>query len=194
MPACPTWPTRRVWTLAAGWPLYVLNRFSAAALTELGFSSVTLSPEDGRDNLAALLPALGGSARVIVYQDTPLALSAVCAFASARGCTGKRQECPAGTLQLESRHGDRLLVINDRCQSVVLNAEALSWSQHVAELVELGARRLRAEFAWRAYDAATVAALWERLRRGERLERTHEANWQRGLAATAPAQAEPARR
>lgn len=180
--------------LAAGWPLYVLNRFSAAALTELGFNSVTLSPEDGRDNLAALLPALGGSARVIVYQDTPLALSAVCAFASARGCTGKRQECPAGTLQLESRHGDRLLVINDRCQSVVLNAEALSWSQHVAELAELGARRLRAEFAWRAYDAATVAALWERLRRGERLERTHEANWQRGLAATAPAQAEPARR
>jgi len=175
--------------LAAGWPLYVMNRSSVCALTSLGFSSLACSPEDGRGNLARILAAAGDTARVIVYQDTPLAVSAVCAFASARGgCPGKGTPCGAETMPLESKRGDRLLALNDHCQTVVLNAEPLCWSHHVPELVALGARRLRAEFVWRPYAPDEVASLWSRLRRGERIAGTHEANWERGLE-TAAAQA-----
>jgi putative protease len=178
--------------LAAGWPLYVLNRLSAAALAELGFSSVTCSPEDGRENLAHLLAHLGETARVLIYQDTPLAISAVCAFSSARGgCSGNHATCGAGSMRLESRRSDRLLAINDHGQTVIVNAAPLCWSHHLDELLALGARRLRAEFIWRPYEPADVAHIWQRLRHGERLEGTHEGNWQRGLDQT-PAEPDPA--
>jgi hypothetical protein len=180
--------------LAAGWPLHVLNRVSLAALADLGFSSAAASPEDGRDNLARLLASAGDRLRVTVYQDTPLAISAVCAFASARqGCTGGSGSCGAETMVLESRRGDRLLALNDHCQTVILNAEPLCWSQRVPELVAMGARRLRAEFVWRRYEPTEIAGIWSRVRRGEPIEATHEANWERGLDqdATAPAASMP---
>jgi U32 family peptidase len=172
--------------LAAGWPLYVLNHLAAAALFDLGFSTVTCSPEDGRENLADLLPALGAAARVIVYQDTPLAISAVCAFASARGtCDGRHSTCAAQTMRLESRRADHLVALNDGGQTVILNAAPLCWSHHLGELLALGARRLRAEFVWRHYAPAEVADIWQRLRQGAPLESTHAGNWERGLVQTA---------
>lgn len=168
--------------LSAGWPLYVLNRSAVPALAGLGFAAVSCSPEDGRGNLAPILAAAGDRARVIVYQDTPLAISAVCAFASARGgCPGKGRPCGAETMAVESKRGDRLLALNDHCQTVMISAEPLCWSHHVNELVAMGARRLRVEFVWRPYTPAQVAELWQRLRQGERLADTHEANWERGL-------------
>jgi putative protease len=168
--------------LAAGWPLYVLNRLSAAALAALGFSSVTCSPEDGRENLAKLLADLRVPARVIVYQDTPLAISAVCAFSSARGgCSGNHDTCAAGSMRLESKRADQLLAINDHGQTVMVNAAPLCWSHHLDELLAMGARRLRAEFIWRPYEPDEVARIWNRVRHGERPEASHPGNWLHGL-------------
>ena len=56
----------------------------------------------------------------------------------------------------------------------------------MGELQAMGARRLRAEFVWRPYEAAEVARLWGCVRRGERLDATHEGNWQRGLEQGTP--------
>jgi putative protease len=174
--------------LAAGWPLYALNRLSLDALAGLGFASACCSPEDGRDNLAHLLADAGDRLRVSVYQDTPLAISAVCAFVGTRGrCSAQPGTCGATTMALASRRGDRLLALNDRCQTAVLNAEPLCWAHRVPELVAMGARRFRAEFIWRAYDPGEVARLWSRVRQGERIGGTHEANWERGLEQTATA-------
>jgi putative protease len=172
--------------LAAGWPLYVLNRLAAATLTDLDFSSVTCSPEDGRGNLVSLLGGAGVPARVILYQDTPLAISAVCAFSSARGgCSGNHDTCAASSMRLESKRADRLLAINDHGQTAIVNATPLSWSHHLDELLSMGARRFRAEFVWRPYAPDEVARIWSRVRRGERLEASHEGNWEHGLDRTA---------
>ncbi len=179
--------------VAAGWPLYVLNRLSLDTLAELGFRSAACSPEDGRGNLTALLASAGDALRVIVYQDTPLAVSAVCLFAGARGgCTRDPQSCHADAMMLESRRGDRLMALRQGCHTVIVNAEPLSWSHRVPELIAMGARRLRAEFIWRRYTPTEVARLWSRIRRGELLEGTHEANWQRGLEVPAAASASAA--
>ncbi|NLF16661.1 MAG: U32 family peptidase [Lentisphaerae bacterium] len=167
--------------IAADWPLHTLNPFAAQALVALGCTSVTCSPEDSRDNLARLLPAVGDLARVVIYQDTPLAISAVCAFESAgqcpEPCQGRKHTCAATGLHLESRRGDRLVVFNDAGQSVMIGEKPLCWSHHLDDLRALGARRLRADFLWREYTPDRIAATWERLRRGEHLEGTHEGNW-----------------
>ncbi len=171
--------------LAAGWPLYVLNRLAATTLAGLGFGWVTGSPEDGRENLAGLLASVATRTRVIVYQDTPLAISAVCAFSSARGgCSGNHDTCGASSMRLESKRADRLLAINDLGQTTLVNALPLCWSHHLPELLAMGARRLRAEFIWRPYESDEVARIWSRVRGGERLEATHEGNWQYGLDRT----------
>ena len=89
--------------LTADWPLYVNNRLAAKQLLELGVKRVTLSPEDNFDNWRQIIPLLGPIAEVPVYQDTPLALSAVCAMASLNGiCSGKRA-CNFTSMTLNSR-------------------------------------------------------------------------------------------
>lgn len=89
--------------LTADWTLYACNRLAAKQLLELGVKRVTLSPEDRFDNWRQIIPVLGPVAEVPVYQDTPLAISAVCAMASLNGiCSGKRA-CNFTSMTLNSR-------------------------------------------------------------------------------------------
>lgn len=167
--------------LTADWPLYALNTAAMQALDELGFSAWTLSPEDGKRNLAELLAAAPGRATLPVYQDTPLAISATCVFASANGfCPGKRN-CQATEQEWTNRSGDRLLAINDRCRSIILNERPFSLSGRLAELRAAGARRFRADFLWRRYDPAEVRYLWREIRANRTLPHTHPANYNREL-------------
>jgi putative protease len=167
--------------LTADWPLYSLNTPAMQTLDGLGLSAWTLSPEDGRRNLAQLLAAAPGRATVLVYQDTPLAISATCIFASANGfCPGKRN-CEATEQEWTNRSGDRLLAINDRCRSIILNDRPFSLSGRLAVLRAAGARRFRADFLWRRYDPAEARYLWREIRANHSLPHTHPANFEREL-------------
>lgn len=167
--------------LVADWPLYALNTPAMQCLDSLGLSAWTLSPEDGCRNQAALLAAAPDRSTVVLYQDTPLAISATCLFASANGfCPGKRN-CHAHSQEWTTRAGDRLLAINDRCRSVVLNADPFSLSGHLAELRTAGARRFRVDFLWRDYSPTEAQYIWSELRANHTLPGTHSGNYLREL-------------
>jgi len=118
---------------------------------------------------------------VIAYQDTPLAISATCIFASANGvCPGKRN-CTAHTQEWTTRSGERLLAINDHCRSVVLNAHPYSLSGRLAELRTLGARSFRVDFLWRDYTPAEAQSIWAEVRADHTVPGAHSANFVREL-------------
>ena len=153
--------------LTADWPLYVANQAAGRALQELGLSRVTLTPDDTWENWCELLPKLSGLAEVLVYGDIPLAISAVCAEVSRLGvCPGKKN-CDFSELQLTSRKGEKLLAINQRCQSVYLYEQPLHLGGHLAQLQQQGARFFRADFMWRNYAPTQVKQIWDGLMRDQ---------------------------
>ena len=99
--------------LAADWPLYALNTSAAAQLFAMGARHVTLSPEDGLDNMRELLKKLGERAVVVVYQDTPLYIAETCPVASLNGeCSGPSR-CPFKELEMVSNAGEHVIAANE---------------------------------------------------------------------------------
>ncbi|HYD39895.1 MAG TPA: U32 family peptidase [Anaeromyxobacter sp.] len=150
--------------LTSDWPLHCVNRGAAAALRELGVRRVTLSLEDVRANLAALLAALGAAAAVVVYEDAPLFLSESCPYATLRGTCPGPADCTFEVMELASSHGGRVRVVNDRCRSVTLNDAPFSLAPRLRALLDAGARALRVHFVHRPYASAEALAIWRGLR------------------------------
>jgi hypothetical protein len=168
--------------LAADWPLYVLNRQAALQLMDMGALTFTLSPEDGLENMRALLGEFGERAAVIAYQDTPLFLSASCARANLAGrCPGKAA-CPDEVTRLVRPGGEAVLAVQDRCLTAVIGERPLALAGRLADLRRAGAVRLRAEFIWRPYAAEEVRAAWRGLRGEGPPPAGHVGNLDRGLA------------
>jgi len=170
--------------LSAGWPVYVMNRLAAEQLRELGARNVVLSPEDGIGNLRQLLAELGDRATVVVYQDTPLFLSESCPYANLLGRCPGTARCRFDTLELTSAYGSKVLAINDRCRTYVVNEVPFCLGDRLDALRAAGATRFRADFIHRRYGAAEAAEIFRRLRDGEPV-RGHRANYDRGLASDA---------
>lgn len=144
--------------LTADWQFYACNQ--AAALTLLddcGLRQVTLMPDDDWENTLFLLGKLGSQAAVLLYQDTPLALSAICANASQKGfCPGPR-ECDFREFTVTTnKAGEKLLAINNHCQSVYISAEPLDRRREFETLRQAGACTFRADFIWREYTPVRV--------------------------------------
>ncbi len=166
--------------VAADWPLYTANSAAGRQLREWGITRLALSPEDSRDNWRALLPRLELPAVAIVYQDTPLMLAETCVLRKAR-CAGN-SGCRQPELDLTSTHGDRLHVCRRGCRNVLINQLPLNLWPRRAELWGLGARRVRADFIWRAYSAADTRKIWRALRAGTDGPPGHCGNFDRGMA------------
>lgn len=167
--------------LVADWPLYSLNLSAAAQLLEMGARRVTLSPEDGLENLRPLLHKLGARAAVIVYQDTPLFISESCPAANLTGHCAGPGHCQFSQRELTSDVGERLLAVNRRCRTYTLNRNPFSLSTRLAALRQAGARRLRADFIYRGYTAEDVRRIWRDVRAGRTLAGAHIGNFDRGL-------------
>ncbi len=151
-------------SITADWPLYVNNSAAAHFLSDLGIQRVTLSPDDPLDNSMALLKKLGAMAEVPVFQDTPLAISAVCANASLNGRCEGRDQCNFRDMEITNRDGETLLVVNDCCQSVFLKKEPLNRENLVAKFAANGAKFFRADFIWRDWSPKAIKAIWDSLR------------------------------
>jgi putative protease len=151
--------------LCGGWPLYAMNRAAVRQWLAWGLSSVALSPEDGRDNLAALLAGDAARSDVPVYEDVPLFLSETRACAIGGGTAPS--ECGRSCeLPLVSSKGGATLQICRRGRMALLNRSPFCLAGRLDELRALGARRFRAAFVWRPYEPAEVRDLWRSLRSG----------------------------
>ncbi len=177
--------------LAADWPLYALNSRSVEQLLALGFSSFTLSPEDDADNCRDLLSRHADAARVIVYADLPLFLSAVCAHAQMGQCRdaatpGQCRHRTAPTLVRMEKTG-AASVRSLACGSVVFGPEPFSLARRLGVLSGMGgtggmgAKRLCVDLRWRDHDPDSALAVWRSVRNGEAAGGT-EGNFFRGLA------------
>ncbi|MGC4113214.1 MAG: U32 family peptidase [Myxococcales bacterium] len=170
--------------LATDWSVYVLNRLAAQQVIDWGATRFCLSPEDGLENMKPLLSEYGERAVVIAYQDTPLFVSESCPYANLKGgCPGPAQ-CDFERMDLVSSHGGKVLAINDRCRTWVVNANPFSLAGRLEALRQAGARSLRADFIHRQYSEAEVCSLFRRLRTGEPVA-GHRGNFERGLGGGA---------
>jgi putative protease len=149
------------------WSLYATNRSAIRQGLEMGLGRVTLSPEDGLENLESLVAQYGDRATVIVYQHTPLFVSENCALAAmARACPAG-PDCRDAVQEWVSAKGERIWVVQQDCRTIVLSREPFCLSRRLKRLVRAGARHLRADFIWQRYTAEQVRDTWRALRRGE---------------------------
>jgi len=154
--------------LTADWQFYASNPAAARALLqELGFRSLTLMPDDEPDNTRRLAALLGDLAAVLLYQDTPLAISDVCANASLKGSCPGKAACDFRQFSLTLRNGDKLQVVNDNCQSVYLAESPLDRRQEWRDLYQAGARIFRLDFLWRDYAPVAVQRILATVMTGE---------------------------
>jgi putative protease len=165
--------------LTADWSLYVVNRAAARQLRDMGVGRVTLSTEDVRPNVEALLAELGPAAAVVVYEDSPLFISESCPYANlAGGCPGPAR-CTFQQMELTSSHGGKALVVNERCRSFTLNDVPYNLSARAAALRGAGARHLRVHFVHRPYAPEHAREIWRALRRGEPVGPGHTGSFDR---------------
>ncbi len=167
--------------LATDWSLYVINRLAAEMLFERGVRRVTLSPEDGLENVRSLLAEFGARAAVIVYQDTPQFLAESCAYANLiGGCPGKAN-CRFESMEMVSSHGEKVTALDYHCRTIVLNQGPFCLSARLSELAAAGAQCLRADFLYRPYEPEEVRRRWRLVRAGRPVPQGHAANFDRGI-------------
>ena len=149
-------------SISADWQLYAVNHEAARyLLDDLGLERVTLAPDDDVENTLSLCRILGGRAEAILFQDTPLAISAVCANASLNGRCLQKGACGFTEMKLTDRRGNELLAINDSCQSVYIRQSPLDRRGSQRLFLESGASFLRTDFIWRNWSPAAVKAVWD---------------------------------
>jgi hypothetical protein len=167
--------------LATDWSVYVINRLAARQLLDMGVTRFTLSPEDGVDNMRALLAEFGDRATVIVYQDTPQFLAESCAYANLiGGCPGKAT-CKFESMEMVSSHGEKVTALDYLCRTIVLNQGPFCLSDRLQDLRKAGAQLLRADFVYRKYTPEAVRDLWRALRQSQAVAGAHAANFERGI-------------
>jgi len=165
--------------LTSDWSLHAVNRAAARQLQAMGVGRVTLSTEDVRANLAALLGELGPGAAVVIFEDAPLFVSESCPYANlAGGCPGPA-DCTFERMELTSSHGGKALVVNERCRSFTLNDTPFNLSPRLASLREAGARSFRVHFLHRRYTPDHARAVWRALRRLEVVRPGHTGSFDR---------------
>ncbi len=173
--------TREGLDIATDWPCYAMSREAVRSWLEQGASRVTLSIEDGAENMTPILREFANHAEVVVYQDTPLFTSETCVHANMLGhCPGKAK-CDFKQMEMTAPDGRKYLAVDNWCQTIILGDKPYSIAQHVRELEAIGAHRFRVDFIHRPYSAQQIRDVCEQAMNGRQLSATHEGNWSRGL-------------
>jgi collagenase-like PrtC family protease len=152
--------------LAADWPIYITNRSAVRQALEMGVSRFVLAPDDGPDNIKALLAGCASRAVVLAHQDTPLFISGNCATASLAGRCPAHHGCRTAEKTVVSADGEGVRVIQKGCRTVVVADPTPGRRSLARELAGAGAVRFRADFINRQYSAAEVRTIWRTLTAG----------------------------
>lgn len=164
--------------LYADYPLYCLNPLSANALKNRGFYRYTLSPEDDKDNMQTLL---GRYADVIVYQDTPLFLSDTCVWAQVKESCPGWSRCGFKQAFVKNEHGDRFVVINEACKTLVVGEKPYSIIHRIPELMRLGQANFRIDLCHKDYSPEMISHLFQKIQNATKVENATMGNFERGL-------------
>lgn len=166
--------------LSADWSVYALNRIAAQAILDLGASRITLSPEDGMENMKELLGEFGEKITVVVYQDTPLFVSDTCGFFNLDGrCKKATDGC--ADIRLMSGHKESLIMTGRHCRTVVVNERPFCIQPYLHDLAVGGNLRVRADFLYRRYTPSEVLSTWRALRNGRFNRPFHSGHFLQGL-------------
>jgi putative protease len=148
--------------MAADWPLYAFNRLAAGQLLDLGFSAVTLSPEDGEGNMAATVRAFPGKAWLAAWMHPPMFISAACVHSHLGRCAADASGICADPrpVPIVMENGVRLTATAYPCGSVTTPDHPLSMTDRIPALASAGLAGVRVDFRWRRFTAAGTARLW----------------------------------
>ena len=152
--------------LTADWPLYTLNTEAAEQWRELGIGRMVLSPEDTGGNLKELVRLLGDRAIVVVYQHTPLMVSATPPDAG-----GELSDRKKRTMRIE-RNGDLYVLIFE---------EPFSLTEYLDELRKAGGRHFRVDLTYGVYDARQATGIIRNTMAGLPTNGSHDGNYGRAL-------------
>jgi len=169
------WAGQEVTDITCDWPLYALNSSSARQLLELGAQRFVLSPEDGVENMCAMIQQFPRQAVVVVYQDTPLFISETCSRANIHGsCKGQPDVCSDEDMLLTSSQPERLRLLQRGCRSILIHEKAFSLQPHLDTFRRSGCGFFRIDFIYRRYQPDETRDIWRSICRGAPLTHTKE--------------------
>lgn len=152
-------------------PLYMLNSQAIAAAEKMNASRVTLSVEDTLSNLLLLNKNSSLPTVLVVYQDTPLFISANCIRSN--DCAHCDHQDKWLALQ---KDGVRYQALSSRCQLMMFAEKPLCLSRTAAKITP---DFYRADFCYRKYSAENTAEIMRRLQNFDDLPGTCPANAER---------------
>jgi len=164
--------------LYADYPLYSLNHLSVIKLRKLGFKRQTLSPEDGMENLKALL---SDNTDLILYQDTPLFTSEACVWANMKSACPGIDRCGFEKMVLANDYGDRFIAINEACRTVIINERPFSIFHLIQAFFEAGHRDFRIDLCYKDYTAEMIRDILSGIQSEKRVKNSTIGNFERGL-------------
>lgn len=167
--------------IIADWPLYTLSREAARAWLEQGCSRVTLSVEDGIENMRAVLGEFGPEADIVTYQDTPLFTAESCVYANMLGHCPGRAYCGFHEMTMKNSYGEEFLAVDHHCRTIIMGKEAYSIAHRQSELQKAGASRFRLDFIHRKFTGEEIRAICDAAMRSQPIAATNEGNWSRTL-------------
>lgn len=160
---------------AADWSLYAFNRVAAAELARLGVGAFVCSPENGLDNILALIEA--GTTipepEVLAFQHTPLFLSA-----TAPCLPGGAKTAEESALVFTDRRKTRLICRHLDDLWVTVRESAFCVADRLAEFAPA---RIRIDLSWSPRET-DFAEIIRSVQTGRCPPDTHPANFGRGLA------------
>lgn len=167
--------------VSTDWPCYTMSRETARSWIEQGVSRITLSIEDGIENMREILREFANVSDVVVYQDTPLFTAETCVYANMLGhCPGKAK-CDFTRMEMTAPDGRKYLAVDNWCQTIILGEQAYCLGSRIRELEKAGAHRFRLDFIHRVYTAGQISRICEQVMNAQTVPQTHEGNWTRGL-------------
>lgn len=163
-------PTRGI-DLSFDAPIYMLNSQAIAAAEKMNVSRVTFSVEDTSSNILFLNKNSSLATTLVVYQDTPLFISANCIRSNdCAHCDHQDKWLPL------QKDGVKYQALSSHCQLMMFAEKPFSISQAAAQVIP---DFYRADFCYKKYSPENVADILRRLQNFEDLPETCSANIER---------------
>ncbi|MDF2873509.1 MAG: Peptidase family [Sporomusa sp.] len=160
--------------LHGDYPLNIYNSVTAKYLSDLGLTSLTLSPELNFAQVEVLAGKKLAQLECLVHGHLTLMISDYCmpgSFLGGQDIRNCNQACLRGQYWLKDRMNELFPVATDQfCRMHILNAKELSMLPHVPRLMRAGLSRLRFEAKYSLVkDVASITRLYrELIDQGER--------------------------
>lgn len=152
-------------------PLYILNSQAMKTAQELGVGRVTFSLEDTASNLLSLNKNACLPTTLVVYQDTPLFISANCIRSHSCGQCDRKDKW----FDLK-KDGIRYKALSSDCQLMLFGEKAFS---AISIARQLNPDFYRVDFCYKKYTSEQVKDILDKLMRFESLPNTVSANIER---------------